>query len=629
MATVKLGDKAVGSIVKIAENNSWRDYIIVHKGRPSSKYDPSCDGVWLLKKDDTSPSSYWNTPKSGDYAASYIHTYLNTEFINRIDGTIRSYIKQVKIPYRVGGSGTAVASGSSGLSAKLFLLSIREITGRSTSGYICDDGDRLSYFPLDEGDGSNTASREKRIFYINGDSTRPMGWWLRSPDCKYSGDIQYVDKEGIPHDAGVGSTSSYGVRPAFILPYDLLVTDDGVIRPNTAPATPSSITIPGSIMGGSTITVKWSVSTDTENNLAGYKVEKSIDGGSTWNQIYQGTATQITDTVTFGTASVMYRVRAYDAEGLHSGYKVSTQVTVINNTAPGAPANITVPAEIRGGKAITISWADASDQDGNLSGYILERCINGGASWTQVYQEAALSYADTVTKGWSKVQYRVKAYDSYNAVSGYMASAERTVNNNELPTITCSNADHSNIGVKSEGFSISYSVNNEDASDILTVTETIDGAAKRSFTATHGVDNSFDITGESFMRLLNGDHVMTVSVTDGKESAAHTLNFTKSVTQASVTLTTPMPADGQIAVCVLSVSGSIPEDADLTAEVTNNGADVQPVWEDCTNAVKRGINHVFENKIAANGFAFNFRITVKRGDSNQGGFISSIQGGFQ
>ena len=131
------------------------------------------------------------------------------------------------------------------------------------------------------------------------------------------------------------------------------------------------------------------------------------------------------------------------------------------------------------------------------------------------------------------------------------------------------------------------------------------------------------------MRLLNGTHTMVISVTDGKESAAHTLNFTKSVTQASVTLTAPMPADGQITVCVLSVSGSIPEDADLTAEVTNNGADVQPVWEDCTNAVKRGINHVFENKIAANGFAFNFRITVKRGDSNQGGFISSIQGGFQ
>ncbi len=620
MGTVKLGDKAVGSIVETGGMN----FIIVHKGRPSSRYDLSCDGVWLLLERDYLANMQWHASEDNAYATSSIHTYLNTEFINRISSNIREHIKQVRIPYRTGSTGNTVAYGASGLATKAFLLSPHEIGYYDTGASACDDGDQLSWFP--KADNTDETAREKRMFKATG---TPQRWWLRSPDCRYRGDVSFVENDGRVHVSGVRCTGRYSIRPAFILPYDLLVTDDGVVRPNTVPTTPTSVTIPSTIMGGSTITVKWSASTDTENNLAGYKVEKSIDGGGAWNQIYQGTAIQTTDTVTFGTASVMYRVRAYDAEGLHSGYKVSTQVTVINNTAPGAPANITVPAEIRGGKTITISWTAASDQDGNLSGYILERRINGGASWTQVYQGAALSYADIVTKGWSKVQYRVKAYDSYNAVSGYMASAERTVNNNELPTITCSNADHSNIGVKSEGFSISYSVNDEDASDILTVTETIDGAAKRSFTATHGVDNSFDITGESFMRLLNGDHVMTVSVTDGKESAAHTLNFTKSVTQASVTLTTPMPADGQIAVCVLSVSGSIPEDADLTAEVTNNGADVQPVWEDCTNAVKRGINHVFENKIAANGFAFNFRITVKRGDSNQGGFISSIQGGFQ
>ena len=53
------------------------------------------------------------------------------------------------------------------------------------------------------------------------------------------------------------------------------------------------------------------------------------------------------------------------------------------------------------------------------------------------------------------------------------------------------------------------------------------------------------------------------------------------------------------------------------------------MWEDCTTAVKTGANYVFENKTAANGFAFNFRLTAERGPSGEGGYITSVQGGFQ
>ena len=53
------------------------------------------------------------------------------------------------------------------------------------------------------------------------------------------------------------------------------------------------------------------------------------------------------------------------------------------------------------------------------------------------------------------------------------------------------------------------------------------------------------------------------------------------------------------------------------------------MWEDCTAEVKNSANHIFENKTAANGFAFNFRITAERGVSGEGGYITSVQGGFQ
>jgi len=38
---------------------------------------------------------------------------------------------------------------------------------------------------------------------------------------------------------------------------------------------------------------------------------------------------------------------------------------------------------------------------------------------------------------------------------------------------------------------------------------------------------------------------------------------------------------------------------------------------------------LFTNQTAANGFAFNFRVTAERGASGESGYIASIQGGFQ
>jgi len=57
--------------------------------------------------------------------------------------------------------------------------------------------------------------------------------------------------------------------------------------------------------------------------------------------------------------------------------------------------------------------------------------------------------------------------------------------------------------------------------------------------------------------------------------------------------------------------------------------DSSPVWEDATADIKNGVNHVFTNKTAANGFAFNFKLTVERGASDTGGYISNIGGAFE
>jgi hypothetical protein len=620
MANVRLGAKAVGSIVKIKVNGAAKDFIIVHQGIPDAGiYDASCDGTWVLMKD-IYENRQWHRTNTNDYAGSTTHSYLNSTFLNLLEPNIKRAIKQVKLPYRKGsGSSETVTSGSNGLSAKIFLLSAAE-TSFSHAYMPSGEGTELAYFKGCADDSSDS----KRVAYFGRFADF---WWLRSPSCSgYSNYALYVGSDGGLDD--YLSPSSYGIRPAFVLPSTLLVSDDGTVSTNTAPSTPWNISVPSSIMGGTNISISWAKSSDDESNLSGYKVERSTNGGWSWSQIYQGTATSTTDNIAFGTTSVMYRVKAYDTEGLESGWRTSSLVTVVNNNAPSAPPSIAVPKDVKGGSTLVISWTAASDSDGNLSGYILERSTDGGSAYTQVYKGNALTYTDTITNGWSTVMYRVKAYDTEGLESGYTTSAIRTVRYNVAPAI---NASSTSLGEKNAPFSFAYTVTDADG-DTLTVTEKLDGKTTATRTGlASGTALTFEqaSTADGFLRILNGSHTIKITANDGKESTSLNATFTKSVTSASVTLTTPLAVDGDITVAILQVSGSIPNDAAFKTEATNNALDDSPVWQDVTAEVRKGTNIVFENQTASAGAAFNFRISVERGASGEGGYIDSVSGAFQ
>ena len=411
MANVKLSTKAVGSIVKIKVNGAAKDFIIVHQGLPSSAYDASCNGVWVVMKD-IYTTMKWDG-SNNDYLNSDMTAYLNGTFISLIDADIRNAIKQVKIPY-TNYSNNNVMSGSNRLSCKVFLLSGTEV-GFSGVSYMNTEGAKLSYFD----------SASKRIAY-NGSSA--AGWWLRSPYTRNSNYVWSVKSDGSGGYWYCDST--YGVRPAFILPSTLVVSDDGTVSVNTAPT----------------------VSTD-------------------------------------------------------------------------------------------------------------------GAA----------------------------------------------------------------LGRKNAAFAWKYTVRDADG-DTLTVTEKLDGKTTKTRTGVaSGTALTFEQTASAagFQKILNGNHTITVEVSDGKETVSTSATFTKAVHAASVTLAEPLAVEGDITVAVLQVTGSIPDDAKFKAEVTNNALDSSPVWQDATTEVKKGVNIVFENKTATNGAAFNFRVSVERGESGEGGYIEAVSGAFQ
>lgn len=421
MANVKLGTKAVGSIVKIKVNGVSKDFIVVQQGKPSSVYDDSCNGTWLLMKD-IYESRQWDAPNVNDYANSEIHSYLNSTFLNLFDSNTKNTIKQVKLPYRKdSGTSTTVTSGSDGLSAKIFLLSATE-TSFNTAYMPKGEGAELTYFKGCADDGLDS----KRIAYLNGSAT---SWWLRSPFCSSTSTLVL----SVSNNGNWGASycsDSFGVHPALILPYTFLVSEDGTVSTNTAPAI---------------------------------------------------------------------------------------------------------------------------------------------------------------------------------------------------------NASSTNLGEKNAPFDFNYTVTDTDG-DTLTVTERLDGKTTKTRTGVaSGTALTFGQAADAagFQRILNGSHTLTVEVSDGKETTSASATFTKAVHAASVTLTTPLAVDGDITVAVLQVTGNIPDDAVFKAEVTNNAKDAAPVWQDATTEVKKGMNIVFTNKTAANGSAFNFRISASRSASGTGGYIKAVSGAFQ
>lgn len=225
MANAKLGSKAVGSIVKLKVGGTAKEFIVVHQGKPSSIYDESCNGTWLLMKD-IYENRVWQSGDINKYESSDIHTYLNSTFLNLFDSNIKDAIKQVKIPYRKnGGSDGTDQSGANGLPCKVFLLSGPE-AGLAGASYIPNDGTKLDYF------NANTGVDSKRIAYLSGTAT---AWWLRSPSTYSANYVLVVNSDGGYNDDYASNSS--GIRPALMLPQDMEVDSSGNVTPPPPPAT--------------------------------------------------------------------------------------------------------------------------------------------------------------------------------------------------------------------------------------------------------------------------------------------------------------------------------------------------------------------------------------------------------
>ena len=233
--STQLGKLSVGSTVFLNVDGGKREFLIVNQGLPSSDYDDSCNGTWLLMKDIYEQRAWNDITTSDSYSKSLIHNYLNSRFLELLDPDIQDIIKLVEIPCANTGdttdssaSGSMTGSttpdsitGSIGVMTKIFLLSLAE-TGISHS-YITTEGSILEYFTPSDYDA--------RIGYYEG---KAQGWWLRSIYARKKHTAACIDNSGDVSWSIVDNDLSIGVRPAMILPSALIVDDDGFVTPVSA-----------------------------------------------------------------------------------------------------------------------------------------------------------------------------------------------------------------------------------------------------------------------------------------------------------------------------------------------------------------------------------------------------------
>lgn len=313
MANKAISTLAVGSSVYLNVGGVRKEFLVVHQGKPSSMYDESCNGTWLLMKD-IYEDRQWHSSGTNYLEFSTIHSYLNSTFLNLFDSDIRDAIKQVKIPYRKnGGSGGTDQNGANGLSAKVFLLSGYEVGWTTIDNQNFPvDGAKLSYFES----GTGTSANNKRIAKLDGSASF---WWLRSP--YQSGNVWRVSPNG--HYDSSNASYSNGIRPCIILPSNTLVDDSGNV-------VPVDLTAHKTLVNGTVYTVKGGkcmVNGTVYNILkgrtliggTGYDINFEPDVSLTWyfNQ---------TLSIPVSTTSTTFSTRAH----YEGGSKTITGIQIIN-----------------------------------------------------------------------------------------------------------------------------------------------------------------------------------------------------------------------------------------------------------------------------------------------------------
>lgn len=281
------------------------------------------------------------------------------------------------------------------------------------------------------------------------------------------------------------------------------------------------------------------------------------------------------------------------------------------NQPPSDPSSISYGTP-QAGNSLVLSTGGSTDPEGDAISYVWERKIDSGV-YVQLGITTAKTFTDTVPTSGTTYTARVKAVDANGRESGYCTGSAKTISYNTPPVISGSDQ---NLGAKTAPFTYQYTVTDaQAATQTITVTEKLTNGTQtitlRTYTATSGAQNTVDLS-SVWLPLLSGTHVLTITATDSAgESATRKITFSRTVSR--IAAARAFNTDALVQKVFISLyPATIPADATLHLEVTNNPFDTSPVWVDITHKANRLV-HVFTNTTAAKGYGLGYRFYITKG----------------
>ena len=276
----------------------------------------------------------------------------------------------------------------------------------------------------------------------------------------------------------------------------------------TSPTAPTGLTYPNPITTPSAA-ISWTSATSaTDYPVSLYEVSYSTNGGSSWTVAGTTAEVSYTFSITPGTTSIMFRVRAQDSNGQWGVYMTGTASQVL--LAP----TLTVPQMVMQGQQATISWSAIEGADS----YTLQRKANTDADWVQVYSGGNTTFSETAGT-WTSVQYRVQAVFSGTA-GGWATSASIPVISASALVISGSDGDLGTV-VNDIPYTISSDTGNQ-----ITATISVNSAVIFSGNVGTGAADSIPV-----LDLVNGEGTIvieaSVQASSGTVTAARTWTYTK------------------------------------------------------------------------------------------------------
>lgn len=275
-------------------------------------------------------------------------------------------------------------------------------------------------------------------------------------------------------------------------------------------------------MGGQPITINVTPRSNTYGGTIQYTYQVQLSGGSWTTIASKTTATSQQYTIPAGTTSFAARVVANDTWGFSSStYTTGTTLTVTNNLPPTAPGSIDIGTVI-GGQQCTITWTAATDPDGTIASYQLQRQVDNGNTWTQIYSGPNLTYTDTINADWATVNYRVKATDDDGDSGPYATGTMQTVNDGWLYF----SGPPSDMGEQPAPFDFVFSIGSTGSTSATDIAVAAIYDDKTIYTGTVATTQQITLNIDTRLTYAGGHDIIVTASADGFLAVNQVCTFT-------------------------------------------------------------------------------------------------------